>query len=155
MRFTGNFFSEWARRGGSSSNHSLLISLVACAVVAAASGAVILSLVGSPVAEPNRSSVSPRAIVRAAATPEATENTQGRANVETPPQPAMTSRLSSGAEPVTQTESEQPTEVPSQQSQKHNHQRTRESHWQGRLAHAFWPFRHISSRREELTSGAR
>jgi hypothetical protein len=154
MRFTGNFFSEWAHRGGSSSNHSLLISLVACAVVAAASGAVILSLVGSPVTEPNRSSASPRAIVRAAATPEATE-IQGRANVETPPQPAMTSRLSSGAEPVTQTESQQPMEVPSQELQKHNHQRTRESHWQGRLAHAFWPFRHISSRREELTSGAR
>jgi hypothetical protein len=155
MRFTGNFFSEGAHGGGASSNRSLLISLVACGVVAVASGAVILSLVGSPLTEPSRSSISPRAIVRAAPTSEATKNTQDRANVETPPQSAMTSRLSGGAEPVTQTESEQPVEVPSQQSQKHSHQRTRESRWQGRLAHAFWPFPHVSSRREELTSGAR
>ena len=155
MRFTGNFFSEGARGRGASSNRSLLIPLVACAVGAAASGAVILSLMGSPATEPSRSSISPRAIVRTVTTPEAAENTQDRVNVETSPQSAMTGRLSGGAQPATQTESEHQAEVTSQQSQNHSHQRTRESHWQGRLAHAFWPFRHISSRRDELTSGAR
>jgi len=48
MRFTGNFFSDGAHLRGGRSNHTFLVPLVACAVGATASGAVVLSLMGSP-----------------------------------------------------------------------------------------------------------
>src|SRR5215472_12112041 len=49
MRFTGNFFS--------------VVPLVACAVGATASGAVLFYPAGSPITQPDASSISPRAIV--------------------------------------------------------------------------------------------
>src|SRR5262245_60060503 len=58
MRFTGNFYSEWDHARGESSNRTLLVVLVACAVGATASGAVILSLVGSPSTQPGVPSIS-------------------------------------------------------------------------------------------------
>jgi hypothetical protein len=38
---------------------------------------------------------------------------------------------------------------------KHSQQRSRERHWQGRFAHAFWSSPRFGSRRDELTSGVR
>ena len=137
MRSTGNFFS--ARRG--SSNHTLLVSLVACAVGAAASGAVILSLVGSPMTQPGVSSFSPRAIVRNSGASEPTKTAQDRPMVETPPPPAVTSMVSGRDELVTQTEAEQA----DRQSRKHSQQRSRKRHWQGRFAHAFSPMPRFGS----------
>ena len=87
MRSTGNFFST--RRG--SSNHTLLVPLVACAVGAAASGAVILSQLGSPKTQPGVSSISPRAIVRNVGASEPTKTAQDRPIIETPLRPAVTS----------------------------------------------------------------
>ena len=145
MRFTGNYFSEWAYGRGVSSNHTLLVPLVACAVGATASGAVILSLAGSPATQPSVSSNSPRVIVRSAGTSEPTENAQDRPMVETPPRPAVTNMASGRNEPVTQTESEHQTEVHSQQSRKHSQQHSREPHWHGRFAHAYSPLTRFSS----------
>ena len=151
MRFTGNFFSE-TRRG--SSNHSLLAALVACALGATASGAVILSLAGLPTTQPRVSSISPRAIVRNAGSSEPTETTQNRPVVEKPP-PTISSTVSGRDKLVTQTEAEHQVEVHSEQSRKHSQQHSREPHWQRRFAHAFWQLPRFSSRRDELTSGAR
>jgi hypothetical protein len=155
MRFTGNFFSEGAHVRGGSSNHTLLVPLVACAVGASASGAVILSLAGSTMTQPGVSSISPRAIVQNADTSEPTKTAQDRPMVETPPRPAVTSMVSGRDELVTQTEAEHQAEVHSQRSRKHSQQRSREPHWQLRFAHAFSPWPHFSSGRNELTSGAR
>jgi hypothetical protein len=145
MRFTGNFFSERAHVRGGSSNYALLVPLVTCAVGATASGAVILSLVGSPMTQPGVSTISPRAIVRNAGTSEPTKTAQDRPMVETPPPPAVTSKVSGGDELVTQTEAEHQAEVHSQQSRKHNQQRTREPHRHERFAHAFSPLPRFSS----------
>lgn len=150
MRFTGNFFSEGAHLRGGRSNHSFLVPLVACAVGATASGAVVLSLMGSPVPQPGPSSIPPRAIVRNAA-PSGTETAKIQPVVETPLPSAVTAKVSDRDEPVTQTEAEQPVEVHDQQSRKHSQQHTRERYSQGR----FRPFPRFSSRRDELTSGAR
>jgi hypothetical protein len=159
MRFTGNFFSEGAYvPGGRSrrSSHTLLVPLVACAIGATASGAVILSLVGSPTIQQSVSSSSPRAIVRAAgSTSEPTETAKNRPMVETPLPEAVTTKVSSRDEPVTQTEAEHQAEVSDQQSRKHGRQRSREPHWQGRFARAFWSSSRFSSRRDELNSGVR
>ena len=154
MRFTGNFFSEGAHVRGGSFNHTLLVPLVACAVGAAASGAVMLSLVGSAMTQPGISSISPRAIVRNAGTSEPTKTAQDRPMVERPLQPAVTSIVRRD-ELVTQTEAEHRAEVHSQQSRKHGQQRSREPYWQRRFAHAFWPWPRFSSRRNEFTSRAR
>jgi hypothetical protein len=154
MRFTGNFFSEAdVRRGGS--NYTLLVPLVACAVGATASGAVLLYLVGSPITQPGASSISPRAIVRNAATSEPTETAKTQPVGEMPLPPAVTSKVSGRGEPVTQTEAEHQAEVHNQQSRKHSQQRSRERYGQGRFAHAFWSSSRFSSRRDELTSGVR
>ena len=150
MRFTGNFFSE-TRRG--SSNHSLLAALVACALGATASGAVILSLAGPPTTQPGVSSISPRAIVRNAGTSEPTQAPQNRPVVETPT--TISSTVSGRDKLVTQNEAEPQVEVHSQQSPKHSQQHSRGPHWQRRSAHAFWQLPRFSSRRDELTSGAR
>ena len=135
MRFSGNFFSEWHLRRGSS-NHTLLVPLVACAVGAAASGAVILSLVGSPMTQPGVSSISPRAIVRNVGASEPTKTAQDRPIIETPLRPAVTSAVSGRDEPVVQTEAEHQTEAQSQQSRKHRRvvRRWREPYWR-RSAH--------------------
>ena len=135
MRFSGNFFSEWHLRRGSS-NHTLLVPLVACAVGAAASGAVILSLVGSPMTQPGVSSISPRAIVRNSAASEPPKIARDRPIIETPLRPAVTSAVSGRDEPVVQTEAEHQTEAQSQQSRKHSRvvRRWREPYWR-RSAH--------------------
>jgi hypothetical protein len=130
---------------GGSSNHPLLVPLVACAVGATASGAVILSLVGSPMTQPGVSTISPRAIVRNAGTSEPTKNAQDRPIVETPPRPAVTNMVLGRDEPVTQTESEHQAEVHNQQSRKHSQQRSREPHWHGRFAYGFSPLSRFSS----------
>jgi len=151
MRFTGNFFSEEAHLHGGRSNHSFLVPLVACAVGATASGAVVLSLIGSPVPQSSGpASVPPRAIVRSAG-PSGTEAAKNQPVVETPLPSAVTAKVSDRDEPVGQTEAGQPPEVHDQQSRKHSQQHTRERYSQGR----FRPFPRFSSRRDELTSGAR
>jgi len=151
MRFTGNFFSEGAHLRGGRSNHTFLVPLVACAVGATASGAVVLSLMGPPVPQsPGPSSVPPRAIVRSAG-PSGTETAKNQPAVETPLPSAVTAKVSDRDEPVTQTVAEQQAEVHDQQSRKHSQQHTRERYSQGR----FRPFPRFSSRRDELTSGAR
>jgi hypothetical protein len=152
MRFTGNFFSEGHHVSGGRSSHTLLVPLVACAVGATASGAVVLSLVGSPVTQQSVSSSSPRAIVRAASTSEPTETAKNQPMVEMPP-PAVTTKVSGRDEPVTKAEHQ--AEVHNQQSRKHSQQRSRERYWQGRFAHTFWSSSRFSSRRDELTSGVR
>ena len=140
MRFTGNFFSEWHLRRGSS-NHTLLVPLVACAVGAAASGAVILSLVGSPMTQPGVSSISPRAIVRNVGASEPTKTAQDRPMIETLLRPAVTSAVSGRDELVTQTEAE----PAGQQSRKHSQQSSRKRHWQRRFARAFSPLPRFGS----------
>jgi hypothetical protein len=75
--------------------------------------------------------------------------------VEMPLPPAVTTKVSGRDEPVTQTEAEPEAEVHNQQSRKHSQQRSRERHWQGRFAHAFWSSPRFSSRRDELNSGVR
>ena len=156
MRFTGNFFSQGAYVPGGRSSHTLLVPLVACAIGATASGAVILSLAGSPTIQQSVSSSSPRAIVRTAgSTSEPTETAKNRPMVETPLPEAVTTKVSSRDEPVAQTEAEHQAEVSDQQSRKHGRQRSREPHWQGRFAHAFWSSSRFSSRRDELNSGVR
>ena len=85
MRFTGNFYSEWANARG---NHSLLVALVACAVGATAGGAVMVSLVGSPVTQPGVSSISPQAIVRDLSASEAKETVKDEPTTNTPLLPA-------------------------------------------------------------------
>ena len=144
MRFTGNFFSESAHVHGGSSNH-VLVPLVACTVGATASGAVILSLVGSSMTQPAVSSISPQAIVRNADTSEPTKTAQDQPMVETPLPPAVTSKVSGRDERVTQTEADHQAEVQSQHSQKHSRQRSREPHWRGRFAHAYWRLPRFSS----------
>ena len=151
MRFTGNFFSEGAHARGGSFNPILLVPLVACAVGAAASGAVILSLVDSPMTQPGVSSISLRAIVRNVGASEPTKTAQDRPIIETSLRPAVTGAVSGRDELVAPTEAE----PAGQQSRKHSQQRSRERHGQGRFAHAFWSSPRFSSRRDELTSGVR
>ena len=136
MRSMGNYHSKWADARGDT-RRTFLVTSVACAVGATASGAVILSLVGSPATQPSVSSASPRAIVRSAGTSGPTENAQDRPVVEIPLRPAVTSMASGRDEPVTQMESEHQTEAHNQQSRKHSQQHSREPHWHGRFAHAF------------------
>jgi len=133
MRSIGNFHLE-RRRG-----QALLVSLVAIAVGATASGAVILSLVGSPSTQPGVPSISQRAIVRNTSASEATKTAQDRPAVETPPRPAATAMVSGRDEPATQTEEDHQTEAPSQQSRKHSRvvTRSREPYWRRPFAHAF------------------
>lgn len=97
MRFTGNFYSEWANARG---NHSLLVALVACAVGATAGGAAMLSLVGSPVTQPGVSSIPPRAIVREIGASEAKKTLQDQPTAETPLRPGGTNEV------ATQTDAE-------------------------------------------------
>ena len=141
MRFTGNFFSERAHLRGGSPNHTFLVPLVACALGATASGAVILSLVGSSTTQPGISSISPRAIVRNAGTSEPTKTAQDRPIIETPLRPAVTSAVSGRDELVTQTEAE----PAGQQSRKHSQQSSRKRHWQRRFARAFSPLPRFGS----------
>ena len=81
MRFAGNFFSEWQ---GNDSHRTLLAAFVACAVGATACAAVVLSMVSSPTTQTAVSSNSPRAIVRNAGVPEATQSAQDHPMAETP-----------------------------------------------------------------------
>ena len=155
MRFTGNFLTEGAHARGGSVNLALLFPLVACAVVAVASGAVILSLVASPVTRPGVTVISPRAIVRSTGTSETTKIAQDQPAFETSRPPAVISMVSSHDEPVAQTEAEHQGKAQSQQSQKRSQRRMREPHWRGGFAHDFWPWPRFGSRRDELTSGAR
>jgi hypothetical protein len=141
MRFTGNFYSEWDHARGGSCNRTLLVVLVACAVGATASGAVILSLVGSPSTQPGVPSISQRAIVRNTSASEATKTAQDHPGVEAPPRPAATAMVSGHDEPATQTEEDHQTEVHSQKSRKHSRVVTRshEPYWRRPFAHAFSP----------------
>src|SRR5262249_51620905 len=139
MRFTGNFFSERAHVRGGSSNRTFLVPLVACALGATASGAVILSLVGSPTTQPGVSSISPRAIVRNVSSSEPTKTAQDRPMAETPLPAAVSSEVSGRDELVAQTKAERQAKVHSQQSRKHSQQRSRGRYWQGRFARAFSP----------------
>jgi hypothetical protein len=139
MRFTGNFFSEWADVRGGSSHHTLLVTLVACAVGATASGAVILSLLSSPTTQPGIPSIAPRAIVRNADASDATKAAQDQPVVEKPPRPAVTSMVPDRNALLTQAETEHQAEVHSQRSRKHSQQPAREPYWRGRFAHAFSP----------------
>jgi hypothetical protein len=140
MRFTGNFYSEWAHARGGSSNRTLFFALVACAVGATASGAVILSLVDPPSTQPGVPSISQRAIVRNTNVSETTKTAQDQPAVETLPRPAATAMVSGRDEPATQTEEHHQTEVPSQESRKHSRvvTRSREPYWRRPFAHAFW-----------------
>ena len=144
MRFTGNFYSEWANARG---NHSLLVALVACAVGATAGGAVMLSLVGSPVTHPGVSSISPRAIVRNAGTSEASKTVQDQPTVETPPRSAAIGMVSGRDEPATQTEEDGQAEVHSHESRKHGRVviPSHEPHWRRPFAHAFSPLPRFGS----------
>ncbi len=137
MRFTGNFYSEWANARG---NHSLLVALVACAVGATAGGAVMLSLVGSPATQPGVSSISPRAIVRNAGTSEANKTAQDQSTVETPPRSTAIDTASGRDEPAT-TEEDRQAEVHSHESRKHGRVviSSHEPHWRRPFAHAFSP----------------
>jgi hypothetical protein len=147
-------FPEGSHVLGGRSSHALLVPLVACAVGATASGNVIFSLVGSPTAQQGVSSTSsPRAIVRAAGT-SLTETAKNQPAVNTSLPPAVTTKVSSRDELIPETEAERQAEMRSQQSQKHSRQSSRGSHWQGRFTHA-WSWTRFSSRRDELTSGAR
>ena len=130
MRFTGNFYSEWADARG---NHSLLVALVACAVGATAGGAVMVSLVGSPVTQPGASSISPRAIVRDISASEAKERVKDEPPANTPLLPAGKNEV------AVQTEAEHQPEVTKHESRRHKRvvTRSREPYWRGRFARAF------------------
>jgi len=131
MRFTGNFYSESAHARGVSSNHPFLVPLVACVVGAAASGAVILSLVGSSTTQPDVSSILSRAIVRNAGGSETNKTVDPTA--ETPVRPTGTNEV------ATQTEAKNQPEVNKQESRKHSRvvTRSREPYWRGRFGHSF------------------
>lgn len=153
MRWNGTSYSEWApvRR----ERAHILVVLVACAIGATTSAAVILSLGDFPITQTGVPPISPRAIVRnVRSTSESNKTVQDRPMVGSLPS-AVTSIVSGRDEPVAQTEAEHQGEVHSQQSQRHRQQRSREPHWQGRFAHGFWRVTRFSSRRDELTSGAR
>jgi hypothetical protein len=147
MRFTGNFFSEWAHVRGGSSNHALFVAVVACAVGATASGAVILTLVGSPTTQPSVSSISPRAIVRNTGASEATKTAQDQPTVEILPRPAVTGMVAGRDEPATKTEEDHQAEVNGQESRKHSRAliRSREPYWRRPFARAFSPSPRFSS----------
>jgi hypothetical protein len=135
MRFTGNFYSEWAHARGGRSSRAILAVLVACAVGATASGAVILSLVGSPSTKSGAPSISQRAIVRNTSASAATKTAEGQPAAETPSQPAGTAMVSGRDESATQTEEP----AHSQESRKHNRTatRSREPYWRRPFARAF------------------
>jgi hypothetical protein len=156
MRWTGNYYSEWADTRGAKP-HTLLVTLVACAVAAVASAAVIFSLASSPTVQPGVPSISPQAIVRNVGASEAPKTAQGGpavepttsivrnadpsgvpkadGSVEPKSQPA-TIMASGRDEPVTQTGAEHQTQAQSQQSRKHGRvvRRWREPYWR-RFAH--------------------
>lgn len=142
MRFTGNFYSEWANARG---NHSLLVALVACAVGATAGGAVMLSLVGSPATQSGVSSISPRPIVRNAGTSEANKTVQDQPTVETPPRSAAIDMASGRDKSATQPEADPQAEVHNHESQKHGRVVSHEPHWRRPFAHAFSPLPRFSS----------
>jgi hypothetical protein len=152
MRLNWNSYSEWApvRRERS---HTLIV-LVACAIGATTSAAVILSLGDFPITQTGVPPISPRAIVRNVGTLEPTKAAQDRPAEASLPS-AVTSIVSGRDEPVTQPEAEHQVEVHGQQSQNDREQRSRGSHSAGRFAHGFWRSPRFSSRRDELTSGAR
>src|SRR5215469_11214892 len=136
MRFAGNFFSEWQGKG---SHHTLLAAFVACAVGATACAAVVLSLVSSSTTQPAVSSNPPRAIVRNAGAPEATQSVQDHPMAETPSRPAVNAVASSPDEPARQTQENHQAEVHGQESRKHSRVviRSREPYWRRPFAHAF------------------
>src|SRR6516164_3753478 len=117
MRFAGNFFSEWQGKG---SHHTLLAAFVACAVGATACAAVVLSLVSSPTTQLAVSSNSPRAIVRNAGAPEATQSAQDHPMAETPSRPAVNAVASGPDEPARQAQENHQAEVHGQESRKHS-----------------------------------
>ena len=127
----GNHYSEWADARGDT-RRTVLVTLVACAVGATAGGAVMLSLVGSPVTQPGVSSISPRAIVREIGASEAKKTVQDQPTAETPLRPAGTNEV------ATQTDAEHQPEVQKQESRKHNRavSRSHEPYWRGRFVRA-------------------
>jgi hypothetical protein len=127
MRSIGNLYSQ--REHG----QALLVSLVATAVGVTASAAVILFLMSSPTAQPDVSSISPRAIVRDIGGSETKEAVKGLPAVDTPLRPAGTNEV------ATQTETEHQPEVNKQEPRMHKRvvTRSREPYWRGRFVRAF------------------
>src|SRR5215475_5968025 len=136
MRFAGNFFSEWQGKG---TYHTLLAAFVACAVGATACAAVVLSMVSSPTTQTAVSSNSPRAIVRNAGVPEATQGAQDHPMAETLSRAAVNAVASGPDEPARQAQENHEVEVRGQESRKHSRVviRSREPYWRRPFAHAF------------------
>ena len=130
------------------------VALLACAICATTSAAVILSLADFPVTRTGIPAVSPRPIVRNVGTFEPTKAPDHRP-IESSLPSAMTSIGSGRDEPVTQADVEHQSEPHDQQAQKDHPQRSRGSHSPARFTHGFWRSPRFSSRRDELTSGAR
>ena len=144
MRLNWNSYSEWppVRRERS----QVLIILVACALAATTSAAVILSLGDFPIMQTGVPQIATRALVRNACALEDLKTAENTLESRSRPIPMR-------AEPVPQMEEEQAWVVHSAQSKKDRQQRSRRSYWRER--HGFRPLTRVSSRRDELTAGAR